>query len=124
MGNSKSNVLGFTSHTEFKRPENDFYSTDPREVEKLLEKERFEGTIWEPACGNGATGSGPYNTSQGTIFSSTVSLSTYGGSSSAITLNNLVDLVINTAHVNRDGTMSFTGSNIYLYNSSGIGVLS
>ena len=46
MGNSKSNVLGFTSHTEFKRPENDFYSTDPREVEKLLEKERFEGTIW------------------------------------------------------------------------------
>ena len=52
MGNSKSNVLGFTSHTEFKRPENDFYSTDPREVEKLLEKERFEGTIWEPACGN------------------------------------------------------------------------
>ena len=39
MGNSKSNVLGFTSHTEFKRPENDFYSTDPREVEKLLEKE-------------------------------------------------------------------------------------
>ena len=54
MGNSKSNVLGFTSHTKFKRPENDFYSTDPREVEKLLEKERFEGTIWEPACGNGA----------------------------------------------------------------------
>ena len=73
---------------------------------------------------NGATGSGPYNTSQGTIFSSTVSLSTYGGSSSAITLNNLVDLVINTAHDNRDGTMSFTGSNIYLYNSSGIGVSS
>ena len=54
MGNSKSHVLGFTSHTEFIRPENDFYSTDPREVEKLLEREIFEGTIWECACGNGA----------------------------------------------------------------------
>ena len=54
MGNSKSLVLGFTSHTNFIRPENDFYSTDPKEVEKLLEKETFEGNIWETACGNGA----------------------------------------------------------------------
>ena len=52
-----------------------------------------------------------------------VSLSTYGGSSVPITLNNLVDLVINTAHDNRDGTMSFTGSNIYYTMKPGIGVI-
>ena len=54
MGNSKSHVLGFTSHSTYEREKNDFYSTDPREVEKLLEREIFEGTIWECACGNGA----------------------------------------------------------------------
>ena len=31
----------------------DYYATAPRAVELLLEQERFEHPIWEPACGEG-----------------------------------------------------------------------
>lgn len=36
------------------RPENDFYPTPPEAVEALLAVEKFDGLIWEPACGDGA----------------------------------------------------------------------
>lgn len=36
------------------RPENDFYPTSPETTLALLKKEKFEGSIWEPACGDGA----------------------------------------------------------------------
>lgn len=36
------------------RPENDFYPTPPEAVEALLSVESFSGSIWEPACGDGA----------------------------------------------------------------------
>lgn len=32
---------------------NDYYATDPRAVEMLLEQEQFSECIWEPACGEG-----------------------------------------------------------------------
>lgn len=32
---------------------NDYYATDPKAVELLLEQEVFEHQIWEPACGEG-----------------------------------------------------------------------
>lgn len=32
----------------------DFYATPPEAVRALLEVETFSGTIWEPACGDGA----------------------------------------------------------------------
>lgn len=32
---------------------NDYYATDPRAVELLLEQEDFAKAIWEPACGEG-----------------------------------------------------------------------
>ena len=32
----------------------DFYPTPPWATKALLENEKFEGNIWEPACGNGA----------------------------------------------------------------------
>ena len=32
---------------------NDYYATEPRAVELLLEKEKFCPRIWEPACGEG-----------------------------------------------------------------------
>lgn len=31
----------------------DYYATEPRAVELLLENENFAGPIWEPACGEG-----------------------------------------------------------------------
>ena len=36
------------------REENDFYSTDPRAVDLLLENEKFSKVIFECSCGNGA----------------------------------------------------------------------
>ena len=36
------------------RPEGDFYPTPPEATLALLAKEKFEGPIWEPACGDGA----------------------------------------------------------------------
>lgn len=32
---------------------NDYYATDPKAVEMLLEQESFDKNIWEPACGEG-----------------------------------------------------------------------
>lgn len=35
------------------REKDDFYSTPPEGTRALLEVEKFEGKIWEPACGEG-----------------------------------------------------------------------
>jgi len=32
---------------------NDYYATEPKAVELLLEQEKFLPKIWEPACGEG-----------------------------------------------------------------------
>jgi len=36
------------------REKDDFYPTPPYATEALLEREKFDGPIWEPACGDGA----------------------------------------------------------------------
>lgn len=36
------------------RPPEDYYPTPRNAIEALLEAEKFEGDIWEPACGDGA----------------------------------------------------------------------
>lgn len=36
------------------RERDDFYPTPPRATRALLDVEQFYGTIWEPACGDGA----------------------------------------------------------------------
>lgn len=36
------------------RPEGDWYPTPPEATEALLSVETFSGTVWEPACGDGA----------------------------------------------------------------------
>lgn len=54
-GNKKSAFTcnGASNHSMEERELNDFYATDPKAVEMLLEKERFSSLIWEPACGTG-----------------------------------------------------------------------
>jgi len=54
-GNSNSiyKTLGASNHTDEERQIEDFYSTEPKAVELLLENEKFEGSIWECACGSG-----------------------------------------------------------------------
>lgn len=55
MGGSKKvfTVLGSSSHALENREAFDYYATDPKAVEMLLELEQFAPVIWEPACGEG-----------------------------------------------------------------------
>lgn len=46
-------TLGASNHTVNPRAEYDYYATDPRAVELLLEMETFSDKIWECACGEG-----------------------------------------------------------------------
>ena len=54
-GNSNSiyMTLGASNHTEKEREVNDYYATEPKAVELLLEQESFSPEVWEPACGEG-----------------------------------------------------------------------
>lgn len=45
--------LGASNHTEEDREENDYYATEPKAVELLMNEETFDGTIWENCCGEG-----------------------------------------------------------------------
>lgn len=46
---------GLTGHKNGgEREKDDFYPTPPHATIALLERERFVGGIWEPACGDGA----------------------------------------------------------------------
>lgn len=46
-------TLGASNHTTDQRADFDYYATEPRAVELLLEQETFAPVIWEPACGEG-----------------------------------------------------------------------
>jgi hypothetical protein len=50
-GNSIFKNLGASNHVESEREENDYYATDPKAIEMLLQHERFNKWIWECACG-------------------------------------------------------------------------
>ena len=54
-GNSNSIYvsLGASNHTEKVREEHDYYATEPRATELLLEVEKFSPLIWEVRCGGG-----------------------------------------------------------------------
>lgn len=46
-------VLGASNHSSLTREVNDYYATDPKAVELLLEKEKFSSNLLEPSCGEG-----------------------------------------------------------------------
>lgn len=46
-------TLGASNHTEGGRQSDDYYATEPKAAELLLEQEDFHHTIWECACGEG-----------------------------------------------------------------------
>lgn len=46
-------TLGASSHTKEERAHLDYYATDPRALELLLELEEFSENVWECACGEG-----------------------------------------------------------------------
>lgn len=51
--NSIYKTIGASNHTEDERQEHDYYATEPRAMEILLEVEKFHPYIWECACGGG-----------------------------------------------------------------------
>lgn len=46
-------LLGASNHAIEQRQANDFYATEPKAIDLLLENEKFNKNIWECACGNG-----------------------------------------------------------------------
>ena len=54
-GNTKSTfvTLGASNHSTTEREDNDFYATDPKALELLLDVEEFDLCVWECACGKG-----------------------------------------------------------------------
>ena len=52
-GNSKTAfaIIGASNHSECDREANDYYATEPRATELLLEVEKFSHHVWECACG-------------------------------------------------------------------------
>ena len=55
-GNTKAVYVtnGDSSHSTRERETRDYYATDPRAVEALLQREKFDRYILEPTCGGGA----------------------------------------------------------------------
>lgn len=51
--NSIYKTLGASNHTDEEREVNDYYATEPKAVEILLEHEKFFPYVWECACGEG-----------------------------------------------------------------------
>lgn len=56
-GNKKSTfvILGASNHTDHERAEYDYYATEPKAIDALLEVETFDKNIpiWENCCGEG-----------------------------------------------------------------------
>ena len=55
VGNSNSiyKTLGASNHTQKDRQRQDYYATEPKATELLLNVEKFNTNIWECACGEG-----------------------------------------------------------------------
>ena len=49
--NSVFKTLAASNHSQSERQPEDYYATEPRAAELLLENETFDGPIWECACG-------------------------------------------------------------------------
>lgn len=54
-GNTRSvfTCNGASNHSDGEREKHDYYATEPKAVEVLLEKETFNHYLWECACGEG-----------------------------------------------------------------------
>ena len=43
--------IGASNHTEKERQQEDYYATEPKAMELLLEQETYSNNDWECACG-------------------------------------------------------------------------
>lgn len=51
--NSVYKMLGASNHADGERQKHDYYATEPRAMELLLESEIISNNVWECACGEG-----------------------------------------------------------------------
>ena len=51
--NTSLNTLGASNLSQKQRSNRDFYATDPKTINALLEIETFSNNVWEPAAGTG-----------------------------------------------------------------------
>lgn len=53
IGNAKLifTCLGASNHSNCNRDINDYYATEPKATQLLLDVEKFSKNVWEPACG-------------------------------------------------------------------------
>ena len=49
--NSIFKIIGASTHSNYEREQHDYYATEPKATELLLEQETFDHNIWEIACG-------------------------------------------------------------------------
>lgn len=54
MSVTQAHRVAGTATDKVNREKDDFYPTPPYGTEALLSVEKFNGAIWEPACGTGA----------------------------------------------------------------------
>ena len=52
MAKNTLKVMGASNHCDEERSKLDYYGTDPRSTKALLEVEKFDNFIWEPAAGH------------------------------------------------------------------------
>ena len=51
--NSIYRAIGASNHSDYERQTHDYYATEPKAAELLLQEEMFSSIIWECACGQG-----------------------------------------------------------------------
>lgn len=51
--NSIYKTIGASNHTDKEREKDDYYATEPKAIELLLQEEKFDKDIWECAVGGG-----------------------------------------------------------------------
>lgn len=87
------NNIFLVGSSTMNREENDFYKTPEHVTKSLLDREIFIGTIWEPACGDGAI-SKVLKRFNDKVFSSDIIDRGYGETFDFLTVDRVIDNVI------------------------------
>lgn len=85
--------MRYKKRNQSKRPNHDFYPTPPEISEALLSVESFQGSAWEPACGDGHM-SRVIESHGLDCFSSDIRSGTYGEELDFLKANRSVDNII------------------------------
>ena len=91
MKSTTLQYIGNNKHND--RIENDFYATPLNAIEDLIKYEKFEGKIWECACGKGAI-SEPLIKAGYDVYSSDLINKGYGETKDFLKTNQRVDNIV------------------------------